>query len=212
MMEMKSKNRTKRSILDTIGAALSLGLVLSFASTAKAQVLADITGDIDQYGVMVPGIACKTRTNNEATVRNLAHGVWNKESNSLVALNCGWPAPRSWLANVFANNARVNGGILIYFNRASGTTISDANDTFCSVSISSTLDTALNPNSNGVQLGTLTPNFSGLTNSDETVFRSVVTTGITYPDGFNFFSAFCQLAKGVRIQLVNMRPDSIGSF
>ncbi len=187
-----------------------------FVSTTHAQSMSDITNAIDQWGMVVPGIACKTRTNNEASVRNLAHGVWNRDSSSLVALNCGWAAPYPWVSDVFANQARIDGAIWVGFVRSAGTAIASANETQCTVSVSGSGDSSQNPNGSGEIVGTMdkpfSPGFSGLVQDDEIVFEFVTTSGEQYPQSFNFFSMFCRLAQGVRIQTIDMDADSIGTF
>lgn len=192
-------------------------LVISFGfhNTSYAQTLADITGDIDQYGVHIPGIACKTRTNNEASVRNLAHGVWNRDSDAPVALNCGWPAPKPWVSRNFANNAKIVGEIYARFVRSAGTPLATANETTCTISVSRGPDDAQNPNVNGVTLGSIEPTFSGAVGSNENSADGLSTNGIAYPPASNtdyFMSAFCLLPRGVRLQFIVMNPIAVESY
>ncbi len=183
-------------------------------SSAYGQALSDITSDIEQYGVVIPGIACKTRTNNEATVRNLAHGVWNRDSSAPVALNCGWPAPMPWVSNRFGGS-RISGEIYARFVRTANTPIAVANETVCNVSVSNGTDSAQNPSTNGVLLGTFQPIFSGAVSQNENQFSSFSTELINYPTNFNvenFMSAFCLLPRGVRLQIIVLNPTEVTSF
>lgn len=197
-----------------LAAILSLPLSVML-SDAFAQQLADIDGNVDKYGMIVPGISCKTRTNNEATVRNLATGVFNRDSDDPVAVNCGWPALYPWVSDVFANNARVDGTIYVVFEREGGTAVSEANEAFCNIGVTNEFTTGQNPMqaADGVIIGMAEPGFAGIASADEASSDTVSTSLVVYPSGFHFFSAFCRIPKGVRIQAFDYDPiDPVGEF
>ena len=189
-------------------------MFLIYSASALAQTLEDITGSAFQFGFTAPGIACKTRTNDANSVRNLALGVWNRDSDELVALNCGWTSPYAFSApGAFNNNARIDGNIIATFVRTAGTPASSANETFCSISTTDVFSTDPNPNgADSVLLGTVTASFDGVDGDAEVNFPFFNTAGIYYPaalSGVIQFSAFCRLARGVRIQNFIMTGGSV---
>ena len=203
---MKNLNRKIKLLLLPLLSTLFL-----YSYSVSGQTLEDITGNVTQYFVSIPGIACKTRTNNEASVRNLGHGVFNRDSEGLVALNCGFAMPGPWTlgSGSFANNARVFGDINFNFVKTAGVTSESANESFCTVTLSD--DDSIEPNGNAeFVLGTVNPTFSvsaGEVENDEVS----VSTNVPFPAGnqFWFASAFCQLAQGVRLQVINLSPFGV---
>ena len=106
---------------------LQLITVVSLFITTTSYCLADledITSNVNQYGITIPGTNCKTRTNNEATIRNLAFGAYNRDSVEPTILNCGFPTPFPWAADVHDNFARADGDI--FFSFVSKGDVSDA--------------------------------------------------------------------------------------
>lgn len=200
-----------------------LTFCLAFPAGSYGQSIADIEASQNQYGKFIPGIACKTRTNNEATVRNLAKGVWNRDSASPVALNCGWNTSWAWTGDEqFANNARIDGDIAAIWVRTDGTPTSQANDAFCAITAAGMDIVTSPPSVSGTEIGTVSPSFSGGP-GDEISSDAVATDGLVYPPGTGegyaantsfsetFFSAFCRVPQGVRLQGFVEDPDIVGS-
>lgn len=199
--------------------AVSLWLV---SGAGHAQVVGDLTGSVEQFTKFIPAIACKTRTNNDASVRNLAKGVFNSDSSSLVPLNCGWNTSAAWTYNFgFANDARADGELHVFWVRTAGTPLSQANDSFCSLFAAEPDDLNSPPNVNGTMIGTVSPTFVGPVGADEIDDDFATTAGLAYPNstvGNNFagnefaqFTAFCRVAQGVRLQEIVQDADTVGS-
>lgn len=193
-------------------------LTFAFSGILQAQSLSDITDNLDQFTYTIPGITCKTRTNNEATVRNLAKGVFNKNSSSPVAVNCGWPVSAAWVLDTFANDARIDGIISPVWIRTAGTPLMQANEAFCAIFAAGRTTTASPPNVAGTMIATVSPNFNGNVGEDEVRGGGMSTNGLDYPDFFNapgvddaMFTAFCRIPQGVRLQAVTMVANSVGS-
>lgn len=192
--------------------AFLIAPAIMFASgTAQTQTLpADVENFPEAWGGMTnPGIMCKTRTNNEATVRNLAMGVFNESASPDVALNCGFPAPLPATLNTFTNQALVQGFMDVRFVRTSGTTNAEANNAFCAVFAADALSPNSPANVDGAQIGTAQPNFVGATGSNEIDTDTLDSFGIPYPGDEVMFTAFCRIPQGVRLQNIVYRPDVI---
>lgn len=176
---------------------------------------ADIDGSIEKYGMVIPAISCKTRTNNEATVRNLSHGVWNRDSMEPAILNCGFPTPYPWVFNLFPsnlspNNSRVDGNIYFVFVRDNTVPDLEFEAASCWVTVSSEEAISLNPSigigaNESVVLGTVQPNAANGLKS----VQFISTIGVVYPYDYNFFSAYCQLPHHVRLQAIDIDPEEV---
>ncbi len=188
-------------------------LLITFSGLAHSQVLTDITNNQDQFGLIIPGLACKTRTNTDSRVVNLAHGVWNQSSNAAVALNCAWAAPYPFVINSFGN-VRLDSRIGIGWVRTPNTPLATANDAFCTINLSGLNDVNINPVAAGLTLATLNANFGGTVSNGEYDFKSLTTNGVTYPQavGGVFLSAFCMLPRGVRIQFFLHESNGVNTY
>lgn len=201
----------------SVTTSMIMVLVLVLSDPVQAQSLGDITGTPRAFGDTITAISCKTRTNNEASVRNLAKGVFNQDSATDVAVNCGWIVPQAWVTEVFPNSARIDGNITPIWVRTAGTPTADANDAFCSIFAAGTDSATSPPNVVGTNLGAARPNFSGPQASDEVSFDRVFTAGIAYPEvpgtdtASAMFTAFCRIPQGVRIQAIQLNGAAVNA-
>lgn len=191
-----------------------------FTTQSHAQTIADLAYDAaNNYGITIPGLACKTRTNNDASVINLAHGVQNVSSSD-VALNCAWPTQMGNTSGLNSNNARFQAQYHVGWTRLPGTSTGAANASFCVIYMSAPNDENQNPNFEGVVVGTVRPSFSGAMSDAEYSGGNVSDSGVVFPeadvasgsiDG-SLLSAFCVLPGGVRLQALQYDPDSVVDF
>lgn len=197
----------------TIVIALTSALLGSDA--IRAQTIGDVNVNPRAYADVIPGFNCKTRTNDSSAVRNLAKGVFNRDSGSPVAVNCGWIVPQAWVTDVFDNNARIDGNITPLWVRTAGTPTAEANEAFCSIFAANTDSTPSPPSVAGTNLGTASPEFTGNQADAESDFDRVFTSGVAYPEAGTtasaMFTAFCRIPQGVRIQSIFMNGAAVGS-
>lgn len=200
----------------TFKATIAIASVLLASGVIRAQTIENINSNPRAWSDVIPGFNCKTRTNDSSAVRNLAKGVFNQDSATPVAVNCGWIVPQAWVIDVFDNNARIDGDIAVVWIRTAGTPKAQANDAFCSIFAANTDSPTSPPNVAGTMLGTVGPNFEGNQADAESDVDRVLTAGLDYPNVVSgvdsaMFTAFCRIPQGVRLQAFLMNGTGVGS-
>lgn len=211
-------------MISTLSITVGAFALMVFASSQLVYAQWDIDEDRDVESWVMPGIACKTRTNNEASVRNLALGVENQDSPSDVPVNCGWNTPVTWQPNdggLINSESTVCGDIHVAWVRLAGTSTTAAEEAFCAIRYVALGDASDSPNENGVIVGMLQPEFnapSGVGVAEADSDTSASTCGMLPARGGSgtvvgdigdkgHFSAFCRIPQGVRLSGFFMDAD-----